>query len=157
MPGYTIAQAAGGAGVEGLGVTLGRLLAALLMDRVFAPLVVLVCFVFGAIGLVVLVSVPPSAGPIIFLGIFLIGLIAGADGDMAPVLTRRYFGPDAFNRVFALMFLFTGIGGMAGPVIFGILYDRFGSYATGFYIGAVAVVLSGIAVLFLGRYRFESH
>lgn len=44
---------------------------------------------------------------------------------------------------------------MTGTFIFGKLYDRFGSYATGFYIGAL--VLSGVAVLFLGRYRFKAH
>ena len=61
--------------------------------------------------------------------------------DVAEVATR----PGALARASGLVCCFLGVGGAAGPVVAGALFDRYGSYVPGCAFGAVA--LAGAAAL----------
>ena len=54
--------------------------------------------------------------------------------------------PDALARASGLVCCFLGVGGLAGPVVAGALFDEYGSYVPGFGFGA-AMLLGCVAAL----------
>jgi MFS transporter, OFA family, oxalate/formate antiporter len=152
--GLSSQDAALGAGLIGLGILVGRLGAAVLMDFVFAPLVVLACFMLGAVGFLLVINAPADAKYLLLGGASLIGLVTGSDGDIGPILSRRYFGPEAFERVFGLLFAIWGLGAMIGPWLAGLSYDATGSYRLFMTVAAILSAASGATMLLLGRYQF---
>lgn len=147
-------EAAVAVGFIGLGIFVGRLGAAILMDLMFAPLVVLVCFLVGAVGFQLLLGASIEMEWLLFAGVVLIGLVTGTDGDVGPILSRRYFGPEAFTKVFGLLFGLWGLGAITGPLLAGLSYDITGDYVLVFNIATVLCIVSGLIVMCLGKYRF---
>ena len=74
----------------GGGLLIGRTGSGYLLDRFFAPRVATLIFTGAACG-IALLRVVSSPGPA-FGAAFLIGLALGAEGDVMPFLTSRYFG-----------------------------------------------------------------
>jgi MFS family permease len=69
-------------------------------------------------------------------------------------LQTRYVGMRSFGEAFALQVVAQGIAMGAMPPLFGMLFDRFGSYAPMYGI-VIAAALAGTAVyMMLGPYRF---
>ena len=155
--GMSPADAALSAGFIGIGLLVGRILSAMLMDIFHAPLVSAIFVALGAAGLVVVLATPVPQLWLIAFGVILAGLIVGTESDMGPVLIRRYFPPEIFNRIYGLIAFLAGLGGIVGPFLFGHLRDLSGSYALPFEIGIAICLLSGGAMLLLGRYRHQPH
>lgn len=151
--GMSLAQAALSASFIGIGLLVGRIGSAMLMDIFHAPLVSMIFVMLGGIGLEIILLTPVSALAPIIIGVILAGLIVGTETDMGPVLARRYFPPELFNRIYGVIAFLAGLGGMVGPILFGHLRDVGGSYELPFRLGSIICVASGLAVLFLGRYR----
>ncbi len=152
--GLSAQEAALGAGLIGIGIFLGRLGAAILMDVFYAPLVVLGCFMLGAVGFQAAVHVSVEMKVVLLIGVVMIGLVTGSDGDIGPILSRRYFGPDAFKRVFGILFALWGLGAIIGPWLAGLSRDATGGYDQFFNIASVLCLMSGIVIMFLGKYRY---
>lgn len=152
--GMSSEEAAVAVGFIGIGIFVGRLGAAILMDLIFAPLVVLVCFLLGAVGVQLLLGASIETKWLLFAGVVMIGLVTGTDGDIGPILSRRYFGPEAFTKVFGLLFGLWGLGAIVGPLLAGISYDATGDYVEVLNIATGLCIASGLAVMCLGKYRF---
>lgn len=150
--GLTPQAAAKGAAMVGLGLFGARLGAALLLDYVFAPLVAAAACVMGAIGLVLLTGVGALHPGILPLAAVLIGLLVGSEGDTLPYLVRRYFGTRSFGTIFGGVICMGALGGMAGPIVLGSMFDRFGDYTGALRVGAALAAASGLSLLLLGRY-----
>lgn len=153
--GFQPHEAARIAGVIGASVIAGRLLAGVLIDRYWAPLVTLPMLALPALACLLLAQpqVPALAA---VLSAALIGLAAGAETDLVAYLTARYFGLANYGRLYGLQYSVFGFASGFSPFLFGKVFDVTGSYRPILHVAAVLFVLGAAALLALGRYpKFE--
>lgn len=149
--GFSLVDAAGHASTIGVSVIVGRLLAGVLVDRVWAPAVAAVLLACPAAAAIMLDLIPLS--PLIAtLCAALIGLAAGAEVDLLAFLTSRYFGLRRYGSIYAVTFVFFSVSAGLAPAAFGLVHDGTGSYALALRCAAVGCVLGALAMLSLGRY-----
>lgn len=142
------------AGLMGLGILLGRVGAAMAMDRFFAPAIALVCYSIGALGLYGLAALPTEQLLLLQLSALAAGLLTGSEGDVMPFLTRHYFGLARFGAIFGCVIGLAGFGGLLGPVLFGYVFERTGSYDLALLAGAATCVVCGLMLMTMGPYRY---
>jgi MFS family permease len=149
--GFTPQDAARIAGVIGISVIAGRLLAGFLIDRYWAPLVTLPMLALPALSCFLLAQaeVPAQAA---IVSAMLIGLAAGAETDLVAFLTARYFGLANYGRLYGLQYSVFGFASGISPFMFGKVFDVTGSYRPILYVAAGLFVLGAAALLTLGRY-----
>ena len=149
--GIAPATAAWIAGAVGFAVVIGRLTAGFLFDRIWAPGVASVMLMAPAVSCLLLMPEQLTVGVALSAGL-LIGLATGAEGDLMPYLTSRYFGLLHYGKIYGLLlgvfFLASGIA----PFIVGRVFDVSGSYAPALLVASVLFVFGGAALLALGRY-----
>jgi MFS family permease len=149
--GFPRADAAALAGILGISVILGRIVAGYLIDHFWAPLIA-----------AIFLSIPAAACVILAHGelglvatgfaVALVGLASGAEFDLMAYLSNRYFGMKAYGRIYGGLYAFFGIGAGIGPFIFGRVFDQTGNYDLALDGAAVLFVLPALALLFLGKY-----
>ncbi len=98
--GLTPAVAAGIASSLGLALIVGRLFTGYLLDRIYAPAVVVSLLCCPVLGLLIINLGSKSW---IFAAPILIGLGMGAEMDFMSYLTSRYFPANLFGRVYGLL------------------------------------------------------
>jgi predicted MFS family arabinose efflux permease len=81
----------------------------------------------------------------IFIGL---GMPVGSMG--APFWASDLFGIHDYTRIFTFMKVIFSLGGSAGILVPGLVFERFGSYNLAFilFIGATAIVLSILQILY---------
>lgn len=124
--GMTRAEAAGTFAFLGIALMIGRLLAGYLMDKLFAPRVVVAFLLAPAIGLALFaygVTGTPAA-----ICAALVGLAIGAEFDVMAYFTSRYFGPRSFGQIYGYNYSAFKAGSATGPLIMGVAYDVLGRY-----------------------------
>jgi MFS family permease len=144
--------AALGVSLIGAAVLLARVGVGYLLDRLFAPLLAAACFATAALGIGLLWL---GSTPLAFTGAFFVGLGLGAEVDLIPYLSARYFGLRAFGKIYSMVFAAFALAGALGPLILGAVFDRTGSYnaaLVGFF--AATLVATGL-VARLGPYRYR--
>jgi len=142
--GFTTAAAAGVASIFGLATFAGRVLIGWLLDRFEARRVAAVFFGLSAIGMALLaVPLPLWA---VLLSALLLGGSLGAEVDMLALLVSRYFGLRCFARIFGTVFSAVMIAMSIGPVLFGLVFDRTGSYALVMAAGIPACLIAMVAI-----------
>ncbi len=141
-------MAAFAASVFGASNMLGRLVGGYLLDRIFAPYVVVGSFLAATVGTALLLAGPAWALP----AAILMGLGFGAETDAVPYLVSRYFGLRAFGEIYSNAFVTVPLGGAIGPLLVGIGFDRTGSYAIPLACCAAAMLLAAILATRLGAY-----
>jgi MFS family permease len=134
--------------LTGLGVILGRVGIGFLMDKLFPTRIAVALFVLTAIGILLLL-LPTNA--LAWLTALLVGAALGAEGDMVAYLVSRYFGLKSFGTLYALAYVFFGLGANIGPFITGALFDKTGSYTTAIVGAAGALVIAAVWALFMPR------
>jgi predicted MFS family arabinose efflux permease len=137
--------------VVGLALIGGRLLAGVLIDRLWAPAVAFVLLALPALGCLILLSGTTTTTSLM-LAAGLIGVGAGAEYDIAAFLVARYFGMRDYSRIFSVHFAVISIGVCLSPLIFGALYDQTRSYQLILQVCAICFALGSLLVLTLGRY-----
>lgn len=149
--GFTAAEAARIAGLIGLSVIAGRLIAGYLIDHFWAPAVTFPMLALPALACFLLAqpSLSPAAA---LLCAALIGLAAGAETDLVAYLTARYFGLANYGKLYGLQYAVFGFASGIAPFVFGRVFDRFGTYRPILFVAAVLFVLGASALLTLGRY-----
>jgi cyanate permease len=87
--------------------------------------------------------------------LYVFGALFGASVNVAIILFARptidCFGSRNFGRVSGLAYVGAGIGVASGPAFAGVAFDATGNYLSSFGVAAVALVLSVISLLMLGR------
>jgi predicted MFS family arabinose efflux permease len=140
----------------GLSVIAGRIIGGWLIDRFWAPgiafvmlsLPALSCWLMADGGMSV-----PAAGA----AIFLIGFAAGVEYDLMAFLVARYFGMKGYSAIYGSLYGFFALGAGIGPVVFGKVFDKTGSYAPVLGTSAALLMIGAVSLLFLGRYqRYEN-
>jgi predicted MFS family arabinose efflux permease len=153
--GRTAQQAAALAGIIGVALVVSRLTSGYLIDRFWAPGVA-----------AVLLSAPAFACAILLLDfdgrlalllvVVLAGIGTGAENDIASFIVARYFGLRDYAAIFSAQTIVITTGSVIGPLMFGALYDRTGSYDSMLTICAVLFAAGATMLLTLGAYpRFE--
>ncbi|MEM8621840.1 MAG: MFS transporter [Actinomycetota bacterium] len=78
--------------------------------------------------------------PVVWLAIpavFIIGLSFGGALSLNPVMAASLFGVRSVGRIYGfLFFIGFGFGGLVGPLLGGVLYDRLNDYAPVFVLAA---------------------
>jgi len=87
--------------ILGAAVLIGRVGIGYLLDRVFAPRLTAICFIGTAFGIGLLWL---GSTKMAFVGAFLVGFGLGAEVDVIPYLTGRYFGLRAFGKIYSSAF-----------------------------------------------------
>lgn len=149
--GFALADAAAFASVIGISVISGRLLAGVLVDRLWAPAVAAVLLACPAVAAVALDSVALTPMVATFCAA-LIGLAAGAELDLMAFLSSRYFGLRRYASIYAVTFVFFSISAGLAPAFFGWIYDYYGSYSLALRVVAGACAVGAVAMLTLGPY-----
>jgi MFS family permease len=143
--------AAMGSSLIGAAVMIGRVGTGYLLDRVSAPRVASVLFSASSLGIALLIL---GSGAGLFAGVFLVGLGLGAEIDLIPYLTSRYFGLLNFGKIYSSAFAAFALAGAVGPLIMGAGFDRTGSYRDPLIAFFLATVIAAALISRLGSYRF---
>jgi MFS family permease len=122
--GLSRGQAVEIASVLGLGSIVARLLVGVLLDRIYPPVLAALTLSASAIGCLIICYWPSAA----LEGAFLFGLSVGAEGNFMSYFASRYFGIRAFSQILGWFYTALSFGMVAGPVLAGVLYSRFGDY-----------------------------
>ena len=77
----------------------------------------------------------------------------GSLAPIMPLLIANRFGRHALGSIYGLITFFIGIGGAIGPVLGGVIYDKFGSYHYLWLINIFVLSCIAIAVLTLKKGR----
>jgi MFS family permease len=145
------AEAAGMAGIVGIGAFAGKLLAGALVDRFQSPLLPFSAFALPALGYSTILLGRDMA-VLVSTGLFCIALGGGATLQMSNYLVSRYAGVRHFGKIFgvvsSIMSLATGIG----PLVGGMIFDFTGTYIALMVAAIPMALVAGTAVFGLGPY-----
>jgi len=149
--GVTLQGAAFAISLFGAAAFVGRVATGYLVDRFFAPYVMVTLFTGAALALVLLAG--GASGMTASLAAILMGFGVGAEADVMPYLVSRYFGLRALGELFGYIFSAYTLGVAVGPVLMGAGFDSTGSYRTPLAILAIALIAATAATLTLPRYK----
>ncbi|MCC7490373.1 MAG: MFS transporter, partial [Gammaproteobacteria bacterium] len=149
--GYTPARAAPLMSLLGLSVLLGRIGSGLLLDRFWAPLVMLPLLALPAVACVLLMGQPPAPATAA-LAVVLLGLSSGAETDLIAYLAGRYFGMAHYGKIYGFLYMGFALATAASPAAYGWVRDATGSYDRMLATAAVLFVGGALLLLGLGRY-----
>ena len=129
--------------VEGLSGLGGRLLLAMLADRLGVKPVLIAGLTVQALAIATYLAVD-RLGEFYALSI-VFGTAYGGVMPFYAVLAREYFGPHIMGTVFGAATMASSIGMAFGPLAGGWVFDTFGQYSW-LYIGSFGVGLGAVAV-----------
>ncbi len=139
--------------ISTLGITVigSRVGIGYLFDKFFAPKVALVCVILSAIGFALL------AGGAVGMGVFIVaifvGISIGAEFDLLAYLTTKYYGLGSFGMIYGILFTGFLVGVSAGPLVFGTVFDHFGSYFIILTVSSILLfIIAGLMAL-LPKYK----
>ena len=146
--GISITEAAAISGLIGLSSIFGRLVMGLALDRSSGPWVGATSFALPMVTAILFLFGGPSpwmAG----VAALSLGLASGAEADVIPYMTTRYFGVPVFGSVFSLFAVAMSLGVGVGPLLASLSVDVTGSYvlALSCVIPLSALALAGLATL----------
>lgn len=136
------------AGVAGIA---GKLITGALIDRVHARWVGSLTLASTAVAYPLLLE-PPRAPALIVVAIMISGYAAGTKIQLCGYLTARYGGLRNYGAIFGFMTSAIALSSGVGPLLAGLSYDKYGSYAPLLIAGTVASLVSAALILSLGRY-----
>ncbi len=149
--GVSAQTAAFATSVLGGAVIAGRVSCGYLLDRFFASYVALIFFLGAAAGILLLWS--GAGGAWAFVAAFLIGMGMGAENDIIAYAVSRYFGLRAYAEIYGYALISFALGGVVGPLMMGIGYDRTGSYSVVLGVFILATLAGAVLMTRLGPYR----
>jgi predicted MFS family arabinose efflux permease len=128
----------------------GRLVTGWLLDRFSGSWVAFVLLMLASAGILLLAHL--ASFPLGCAAAVLLGLGGGGTSNTTPYLLTRYFGLRSFSTLYGLTWTFYAIGGGAGPVLLGHVFDHTGSYTSALTVLAFMSALGAALMLFLPRY-----
>lgn len=146
--------AVGVLGVSGAALIGGRILSGFLLDWIHARYVAAFFFLLPLIGIVALLF--SGGAKEAFIGVMLVGLGVGAEGDLLAFLISRYLGIRSFGEIYGYFFSIFMLGAGTGPLALGLWYDRARSYDGMLLCFAGALVVASLPMLRLGTYVYPA-
>lgn len=139
------------AAATGFASLFGKLCTGYFFDRSRSGWIGFSSLSLPAVGCVLLLQ-PSSSIVLMSCAMSIIGYAAGAYLQLCTYLTTRYGGLLHFGKIFGVMASLLAFGTGLGPVIGGLVFDHFGSYAPLLVSGIPAGLVAGILVARLGPY-----
>lgn len=136
--------------VLGLSIIAGRLSVGYLLDRYFAPRVLIVSLVGVVLGL--LAYARGASGDLAFPAATLVGFGLGAEIDVLGYLVPRYFGRRAYGKIYGAILAAFQLGAGIGAALLGIIRTKQGTYTLGIYLIAAGTVIAMVILSRLGTY-----
>ena len=145
--GVTAGSAALALSVRGGAVILGRLGVGFLIDRFSPQRIQTMILVLAAVGTLVLAFAGSPA--VALLGAVLLGAGLGSEADVLPYLLAHYVGRKHFSVLYGLTWTAYAVGGAAGPMFIGHMYDIAGAYhySSLVFLGVIASAATGVSLL----------
>ncbi|SRR5579884_857390 len=134
---------------------LSRFLTGFLIDKLFAPRVLVSLFVASAGG--VLLFTAGHSVAVLCAGAVLLGLGLGAESDSIPYLLTRYFGLAVFSELYGYTWSVYAVAGALGPLLMGGLFDHTGSYRAPLLVCGIVILAAACCLLFLPKYGDSYH
>jgi MFS family permease len=126
---------------------LGRLSFGWLGDIFDKRRVTALSFVLACLGLLSLGYVATAGTWMLVPSLVFVGLGYGGAVPMMPALLREYFGRVRLATVLGLFMGIAALGGMAGPPLVGLAFDKLGSYQVAWFACAGVVIIGIISLL----------
>lgn len=136
------------------GIALGRVAAGWMLDRFFAPRVIIAFTLAPIAGLILLAS--GATGGVALSCAVLLGIGLGAEIDFLSYLTSRYFPNRNYGQVANLIYSVHIAGAGLGPLMVAYSITNLGSYNPALIIIAVFVTISIPLFVTLGPYLKEA-
>jgi fucose permease len=143
--GMTAEGAAALLSVMGAASIAGRLSMGAVIDRVRCRGALMLCFVPLIVSLLLLLVI--TAPWLLFVAVAVYGFAHGGFFTSISPTIAEYFGLKAHGTIFGVVVFFGTIGGAAGPILAGSLFDLTDSYALAFTVLAVLAAI-GLALAF---------
>ncbi len=147
--GYSNGRAAFFIGLMTAFQIVGQLAGGWLGDLVSKRLIVITCMAMHAVGLLLVAHLGSVTAVVGFA--VLHGLAWGTRGPLMQGIRADYFGRSSFGSIMGFSSVILMIGQIAGPVIAGFLYDRTGSYESGFTIIAAFAAAGSVFFMLSSR------
>ena len=80
------------------------------------------------------------------------GFGSGAESNVLGYLTSRYFGLQAFGRVYGMVFAGFMLGTAVAPYFFGAIFDHTGNYQAALAVSAVLILVLCLVLALLPRF-----
>jgi MFS family permease len=87
----------------------------------------------------------------LYLYAVIYGFGYGCLAPILPILAADRFGRHTLGSIYGLLTFFIGVGGSIGPILGGVIYDKFGSYRHLWEINIVILVLMCAVILTLKK------
>jgi predicted MFS family arabinose efflux permease len=134
-------------GMVGMLSSAGRVLFAVLSDRIGRVWAASLSYACSALGILVLMLLGPGwrvGWLYLYAGLF--GIAFGARGPIVSAMTADAYRGPQYGTIFGLVHLSNGLGAALGPWLSGALYDALGSYrlAFGVAIGSVGLACASL-------------
>ncbi len=137
--------------LSGVAGVCGKLITGSLIDRYHARWIGGITLASTAIAYPLMIQ-GVGGPPLIVIGIMISGYAAGTKIQLCSYLTARYAGMRHYGTIFGAMTSFIALASAVGPLLAGLLHDRFGSYAPLLVGGVVVSLVSGGLIFSLGKY-----
>lgn len=154
--GLQATSAAGYAGLIGVSVISGRLIAGYLLDRFWAPAIAAIFLAAPALSALFFANLGAGDWQI-SAAMIVLGLAAGAELDLMAFLVSRYFGLRHYGALYGALYVAFSIGAGLAPFGFAKAFDYFGDYSTILNIIVGTSLLGGALMLSLGAYPSASN
>ncbi len=150
--GFPVALAATAMTVLGLGSAIGKFFFGWLCDKIKAKQACALSFILLAASTIMLIFIGPSSTmAVVWLDALLLGLGAGGWLPTMSMLVSRNFGLASYGAIFGMVSLLQAIGGSAGPLLSGYIFDTMNGYFWAFIIFLILYAIAIPAVLAVRR------
>jgi MFS family permease len=134
-----------------LSVFVGRFLTGVGLDRLPTRFVTFTVFAVPALGCIALANSTASTPWLVALGIIVVGMSQGAEGDVGPFVIAKRFGMRAFGSLMGGIVFATSLGVSLGAIIFGAIYDATGGYQLAYWVGMACFMAGALCYLMIGH------
>ncbi|HTO39746.1 MAG TPA: MFS transporter [Rhizomicrobium sp.] len=138
------------ASVFGISVVVSRLAAGMLLDRFWAPGVAFATLALPAMGVLLLLGPEPN---LVFtiVGVVMLGIAQGAEGDQVAFFVAKLFDLRIYSRIFSILMMCISASLGVGGILFGYAFDKTGSYDIVLYASSASFIFAGVCMLLIGR------
>ncbi|MDB5875024.1 MAG: transporter [Ramlibacter sp.] len=138
----------------GVSLVVGRIGTGWLLDRLTAASIMTVIVLGSAAACAVLAMGAGANLGVATACACVFGLVLGAEFDVLSYVIPRYWGRQAFGRIFGVVFAVFQFGAGLGAIGLGYSRGYFGTYAPALWALATLLVISALLFSQLGAYRF---
>lgn len=141
-------------GTVGMLSSVGRVMFAILSDRIGRVWTATLSYACSALGILVLMLLTPTWGAgWLYLFALFFGISFGARGPIVSAMTADTYRGRHYGTIFGLIHLSNGLGAAVGPWVGGWLYDTTGSYRLAFGVAMGSVGLACVSLWLAGGPR----